>query len=153
MCFITVFSILQNSSTVPNPFVLLAAPNTQIAGQSLTLECSVTTVRGITSRVDIVWNIDSVELRKIEGHAINSTTKSSVIYTDTYTITQLNTTNEGQTIQCMVVINGLSPVMTSDNVTLDVTGKLRISYLLIYKTYRKLQSIVLRHATIEGPIV
>ena len=88
-----------------------------------------TTVRGITSRVDIVWRGDGVELRKSVGHIFNSTTNNSVIYIDTYTITQLNTTNEDQQFQCMMVINGLSPVMASDIVTLDVSGKMYRLYL------------------------
>ena len=83
-----------------------------------------TTVRGITSRVDIVWSSDGVQLRKSVGLIVNSTTNNSVIYIDTYTITQLNTNNEGQAIQCMMVINRLSPVMASDIVILDVSGKM-----------------------------
>jgi len=43
----------------------VVAPNIQTVGQSLTLECSVTAVRGITSRVDIVWkNNDEVVEKK-----------------------------------------------------------------------------------------
>ena len=38
-------------------------PNTQIVGQSLTLQCEVTTVRGITSSVDIVWSSDGMVLQ------------------------------------------------------------------------------------------
>ena len=109
-------------NVVPTPTIHITAPDTQIVGQSLKLECSVTTVRGITSRVDIVWSSDGVELKK--GHFIDSTTNTSVIYIDTYTITQLNTTNEDQQFQCTVVISGLS-VMISDIVTLNVFGKLK----------------------------
>ena len=106
---------------MPTPTIHITAPNTQIVGQSLTLECSVTTVRGITSRVDIVWSSNGIELKK--GHFIDSTTNTSVIYIDTYTITQLNTTNEGQQFQCTVVISGLSVI--NDIVTLNVFGKLK----------------------------
>ena len=41
-------------SLVPGPSVTINAPSNQTVGQSLTLESSITTVRGITSRVDIV---------------------------------------------------------------------------------------------------
>jgi len=114
---------------VPIPYIDVTAPNTQIVGQSLTLECSVTTVRGITSRVDIVWSSDGVELEKSEGHFVNSTTHNSVAYFDTYTIPQLSTTNDGQQLQCKVVINRLLPVLASDHAILDVSGKWCIIYL------------------------
>jgi len=77
--------------------------------------------------MDIVWSNDGVEF---SGHLISLTTNTSVTYVDTYIITQLNTTNEGQQVQCTVVISGLSPVMASDTVTLDVSGK---RYKLLYK--------------------
>ena len=94
-----------------------------------------TTVRGITSRVDIVWTTKGEELRKSVDHTINSTANNWVTYIDIFSIPQLNTTNEGQTIQCMVVINGLLPVMTSDIVTLNVSGKLANLLYMFYIRY------------------
>ena len=107
---------------VPTPTVSVTAPNNQIVGQSLTLQCEVTAVRGITSRVDIVWSSDGGILRRVNN--TNATMDGgSLVYTDSYTISQLNTTDEGRVIQCEVVINTSPPVMASNNVTLDVTGK------------------------------
>ena len=107
---------------VPTPTVSVTAPNTQTVGQSLTLQCEVTTVRGITSRVDIVWSSDGTELERMND--VSSTTMgNSLVYTDSYTISQLSTTDEGRVIQCDVVIITSPPVMASDNVTLNVTGK------------------------------
>jgi len=123
---------------VPSPIIGITASNTQIVGQSLTLECSLTTVRGITSRVDIVWSSDGVELKKSEGKTINSTTHNSVTYIDTYTILQLNTSNEGQQFHCEAIINGLSPVMDYESIILDVSGKItlalahRFFYCMLY---------------------
>ena len=108
--------------TAPIPIVTVAAPNTQTVSQALTLECSVTTVRGITSRVDIIWSSNGTELEKIEGVNVSSTTDNSVVYTDTYNISQLNTTDDGREYQCEVVINTSPPVMANDSVTLDVMG-------------------------------
>ena len=51
--------------SVPIPTVSVTALNTQTVGQSLTLQCEVTTVRGITSRVDIVWSSGGSILRRI----------------------------------------------------------------------------------------
>ena len=107
-----------NFTIVSIPSVNAAAPNTQIVGQSLTLECSVTTVRGITNRVDIVWSSDGVALQRMNG--INST-DGSTMYTSTFTIQQLSTTDDGRVYQCEVVINTSPPVMATGSVTLDVT--------------------------------
>ena len=109
--------------TVPTPSVTVTAPNTQIVGQSLSLECSVTAVRGITSRVDIVWSRDGTEVGRVEGIIGSFTTENSVVYTDTYTILQLSTTDDGREYQCEVVINTSPPVMVTSSVALDVMGE------------------------------
>ena len=91
-------------------------------GQSLTLQCEVTTVRGITSIVDIVWRSRGDELQRMEN--VTSTTMgNSLVFTDSYNISQLNTTDEGRVIQCEVVINVSPSVMANDSITLNVTGK------------------------------
>ena len=95
----------------------------QTVGQSLTLEGSITTVRGITSRVDIVWSSNSLQLIRIDGLNLSSMTNYTVLYTEIYTILQLSTLDEGRTITCDVFINALTPVTATDNVTLNVTGK------------------------------
>ena len=46
----------------------------------------------------------------------------SLVYTDSYIISLLSTTDEGRVIQCEVVINASPSVMASDSITLDVTG-------------------------------
>jgi len=94
----------------------------QIVGQSLTLECSVTTVRGITSRVDIVWSSDSEESQRINGVDASFTTDSFSMYKTIYTIPLLHTTDDDRVYQCEVVINTSPPVMTLRNITLDITG-------------------------------
>ena len=91
-------------------------------GQSLTLQCEVTTVRGITSRVDIVWSSDDTELQRMNN--VSSTAMdNSLLFTDSYTISQLSTDDAGRDYWCEVVIH-LSPTITNNaSVTLDVTGK------------------------------
>ena len=118
-----VYELYAYYSTVPTPNVIVTAPNTQIVGQSLTLECSVTTVRSITSRVDIIWRRDGTEVERMEGVSDSSTTGNMVMYTDTYSISQLNTTDDGREYQCEVVINTSPLVMATGSVTLDVTGE------------------------------
>ena len=108
---------------VPTPTVSVTAPANQTVGQSLTLQCEVTTVRGITSRVDIVWSSGGTELERMND--VSSTTMdNSLVYTDSYNISQLSTTDEGRVIQCEVVISASPSVMASNSTTLDVTGEL-----------------------------
>ena len=103
----------------------MTAPDTQTVSHSLTLQCEVTTVRGITSRVDIVWSSDGTELRRINN--VSSTTMdNSLVYTDSYTISQLSTTDDGRVIQCEVIINTSPSVIANDNITLDVIGEYTI---------------------------
>ena len=105
-----------------NPMVTVTAPNTQTVGQSLTLQCEVTTVRGITSKVDIVWSSGGTELQRMDN--VSSTMMSdSLVYTNSYTISQLSTTDDGRVIQCEVVINVNPEIVANDSITLDVTGK------------------------------
>ena len=108
---------------VPTPSVDINILDNQMVGQSLTLEGTVTTVRGITSRVDVVWSSNGLMLTLTEGINHTSTSNNSVIYTDIYTIPQLNTADEGRDIQCDAFINAVSTVTASDSVTLNVTGK------------------------------
>ena len=124
----------------------MIALNTQTVGQSLILQCEVTTVRGITSRVDIVWSSDGKELKRMNN--VSSTTmNNSLVYTDSYTISQLSTTDNDGVIQCEVVINVIPPVMANDSIILDVTGKYVhyfnstvYSLVLLYTQFPLLQS-------------
>ena len=108
---------------VPYPIdVSVTAPNTQIVGQSLTLECNVITVRGITSKVDIAWSLkNGLELMRIGGINISLEKNNSVVLADSYTIPQLSTLDHYREYQCEVVINTSPPVMATGSVTLDVT--------------------------------
>ena len=80
-------------------------------------------VRGITSRVDMVWSSNGLDLQTVEAN-VSSVTNNSVEYTSYYTIVQLNETDDGRVYQCKVVIDANPPVMTDiSNVTLSTTGK------------------------------
>ena len=110
--------------SVPNPTSMtVTTSNTQIVGDSLILECSITTVRGITSRVDIEWTIGSVILQTTEGVDIVSTASEFVVYKNIYNISQVSTFDDGRVYQCKVIINTIPQLMATDNTTLDVTGK------------------------------
>ena len=104
--------------------VVISILNNQTVGQSLTLECSVTTVRGITSRVDVVWSNNDLEIKRIEGVHFSSLTNNSksVQFTDFYVIPQLRTSDEGRSFDCQVLLNGKSLVKVTDNISLNVAG-------------------------------
>ena len=88
-----------NIFVVPDPLVSVSEPSTTLmVGESLTLQCNVTTVSSITMG-------------------------NSLVYTDSYTISQLSTTDDGRVIQCEVLINAVPSVTASESVTLDVTCK------------------------------
>ena len=107
---------------VPTPTVNLTSPSSQTVGQSLILQCEVTTVRDITSRVDIVWSSGGTELERTNNMA-STTTDNSLVYKDLYIIALLSTVDDGRVIQCEVVINAIQLVMASNSITLAVTGK------------------------------
>ena len=110
----------------------VTAPNTQIVGQSLILECSVTTVRGITSRIDIEWSIGNATLQITEGVNVTSTESDSVIYKNIYNIAQVSTFDDDRVYQCKVIINTNPELMATDSITLDVTGKWLVTIHFIY---------------------
>ena len=102
--------------------------NDQIVGQSLMLECFVSAVRGITSRVDIVWSSNGVEINIVKGINISSVANNSLLFTERYIIPQLSTVNENRKYKCEVIIDVEPPVTVSDSAILNVTGKY-ISYI------------------------
>ena len=97
--------------------------NNQTVGESLTLECTVTAVRGITSRVDIGWSRNGSELIVVKGVNVSSTTNNSVLFTNSYIIPQLSTADEDRAYQCELFIDAKLPVTATKSVTLNVTGK------------------------------
>ena len=102
----------------------MTSVNNQTEGQPLILQCSVTTIRDINSRVDFVWISNGTELKKVEGVNEKSTVNNSVIYTDYYIIPQLNTIDKDNLYICKVIVNKNQLVTATGNFTLNVIGKL-----------------------------
>ena len=93
-------------------------------GQSLTLESTITTVRGITSRVDTVWSSNGIELKRITNANTSLTINDSELYKDTFNIPLLSTSDDGRVFQCeMIIMTTPSIIVTTNNIILDVTGK------------------------------
>ena len=94
-----------------------------MVGQSLTLESTITTVRGITSRVDIAWSSNGVELKRINNTNMSLTVNDSELYEDTFNIPLLSTSDDGRVFQCeIIIINASSIIVATSNITLDLTG-------------------------------
>ena len=96
--------------------------NEQIVGQPLMLECAMSTPRGITSRVDVVWSRDGVEVEHINDISSNFTSPEVVVYTNIYTIPLLGTYDDDIVYECEVIINSSPKFETTDSITLDATG-------------------------------
>ena len=68
-----------------------------------------------------MWSSNGIVLRRINS-TIATTMDNSLVYTDSYNISQLSTTDDDRVIQCELVINASPPVMATDNITLNVMG-------------------------------
>ena len=99
----------------------MVALSNQIVGQSLVLECDVTTVMGITSGVEIVWSEDDSEVQRVSR-------ANSTMYRDLYNIALLGTADDGRLYKCEAVINTNPSVISNNDITLNVNGK---SYIKI----------------------
>ena len=105
------------------PFEInITARNIQQVGSSLTLDCSIKEIYGINSSLEIVWTTTNTILQRTNVMA--TVMGSSSVYTDSYTITQLTTSDHGRVIQC--IANRTSPpVVDNGIITLNVIGKLK----------------------------
>ena len=110
-------------TTVPSPTVSITAPNTQTVGQSLRLECNGTTVRGVTSDVEFVWRRGNTVVQTTRVTADTTAMNNLLVYSDSYTISQLNTSDEGIEYRCRLSIHARPRVYADTTVTLDVTGE------------------------------
>ena len=115
---------------IPSSSRMVTQMVNQTVNQMVSLECVVTAVRGITSRVEIVWSNDSTVLQRmnVTGNMLDN---SDVVYADIYRTPRVSTTDDNKVIQCQVVINTTPPVIASGNTTLNVIGEYNIITLII----------------------
>ena len=93
-----------------------------IIGDALTLDCTVTAVRGISSSVDIIWTTGDSVVRRV--YNITADIENDyAIYTDSFEISSLSAIDNGREFQCTVVINAYQPVYNSDQFTLMFSGE------------------------------
>lgn len=101
---------------VPTPSVNVAV----LMGQPRILQCNITTVRGVTSSMDIVWKTDKTVLDEMNNVNLTAVGKS-LFYSDVYHYT--NTTDQSTIIFCEAVINAISNQVTANDSTTIEPGK------------------------------
>ena len=90
-------------------------------GEPLTLDCTVTAVRGISSSVDIIWTTGGRVVRRV--YNITADIENDyAIYTDSFEISSLSAIDNGREYQCTVVINAYQPIYNNDHITLIFDG-------------------------------
>ena len=94
-------------------------------GDSLTLNCSFTTVRGISSPISFIWTTGDIELRR-EDYFTADVLNDTAIYTDLFTISSLSAIDNGRVYRCRVVINATRPVSNSDYFTVVFPGECKM---------------------------
>ena len=100
-------------------------------GQPLILQCSVTTIRDINSRVDFVWISNGTELERVEGVTGESSTNNLAVYTDYYIIPQLSIADNNSLYTCEVIINRSPLISATGNFTLNIGKDNVCTYLRI----------------------
>ena len=86
-------------------------------GDPLTLDCTVTAIRGISSPVDIIWTTGGRVVRRVNNITADIENDSAT-YTDSFEISSLSAIDNGREYQCTVVINARQPVNDSDQIIL-----------------------------------
>ena len=114
-------------------------------GDPLTLDCTVTAVRGISSSVDIIWTTGGRVVRRVDNITADIEQNDSTIYTDSFEISSLSAIDNGREYQCTVVINASQPVYSSDQIMLIFSGEYNMyvaTYvcMLLFKLMNKYDS-------------
>ena len=114
--------------TVPIPTVNVTLLGDQTLDQlSPTLQCSVITVRGVNSNVDIVWySSNGTRLQRVND-ATPMIMDYSKVYIDTYVVSsQLSIDFDGNVYLCEAVIDSDPKIRTNNTIALDVIGEMHI---------------------------
>ena len=121
------------SYTVPLPVVEVTTLNTPTLGLSTTLQCSAISVRGISSRVDIIWTTGNTTERRVDG-IVPDITNNSAIYNDLLVTQPLLIPDDGRVYQCTVIFNTSPRIVRSRFIILDFPGEYTVVQTSIYNT-------------------
>ena len=79
-------------------------------------------MRGITSRVDIVWRRRNKIVKNT--HKTAATIMGNLlVYRNSYTISKLRTSDDGVVYECSLIVQASLQVGADDTFRLDVTGE------------------------------
>ena len=109
---------------IVDPIITIEATanNTPEIYQPLILQCTATTVRGITSTVDIIWTTGNTQVRRVNNVTASSNINSSSIYNDSFIIPSLNVSDIGSVYECEVVINSVLLTRAKTSFTISIPG-------------------------------
>ena len=100
--------------------------------QPLTLQCTATIVRGITSTVDIIWTTGDTQVRRVNNVTASSNINSTSVYYDSIIIPSLNISDIGSVYQCEVLINSIVPTTANADFVVPIPGMSIHMYLHMY---------------------
>ena len=109
-------------STVPTPNVSITVPNNLTTGQQLIMNCTVVTVKGITSRVDIVW-YGGGQVRRVNNVTASIINGTAAVYRDSFNISSLTRQHDGRVYSCQAIINDEPPLFALSSIRLNITCK------------------------------
>ena len=99
--------------------MVINAPDEQILGEPLTLECKIKTAVDIDDTFNVIWT-NIIEVRRVENISANLIRN----YSDFYTIPALSRSDDNRRYQCEVIINTNPPVSAAvASIRLQVRSK------------------------------
>ena len=118
---------------IADPFITIEATanNTPEIYRPLILQCTATTVRGITSTVDIIWTTGNTQVRRVNNVTASSNINSSSIYNDSFIIPSLNLSDIGSVYECEVLINSVLPTGAKTYFTISIPGTVYMHFFTI----------------------
>ena len=88
--------------------------------EPLTLQCTATIVRGITSAVDIIWITGDTQVRRVNNVTASSNINSTSVYNDSLIIPSLNISDIRSVYQCEVLINSFVPTTANTDFIIPI---------------------------------
>ena len=86
----------------------------------MTLDCTAVTVKGITSRVDIVW-YSGASVRRVNNVTASIINGTTAVYRDSLNISSLTRQHDGRVYSCQVIINNAALSFAFTSIRLNVT--------------------------------
>ena len=110
-----------NSCIDPIMAVEVMAVSVPTINEPLTLQCTATIVRGISSTVDIIWTTGDTQVRRVNNVTASSNINSTAVY-DLLIIPSLDISDIGSVYQCEVLINSVIPTKAKADFIIPIPG-------------------------------